>query len=99
MTTGTFVFLFYELCRSLLQKKWLSSVFCDWGSCGGSLGEALWKPVRFGGSCYTSASVFLGDQGEDSETTRTFYNIKRDLGTENGNDWPRGRICVRFLEF
>ena len=49
------------------------------GKLWGSLGEALWKQVHFGGSYYTNDRVFLGGQGEDFETTKTFYNIKREL--------------------
>ena len=49
------------------------------GKLWGSLGEALWKQVHFGGSYYTNDRVFLEGQGEDFETTKTFYNIKREL--------------------
>jgi hypothetical protein len=54
------------------------------GKLWGSLGEALWKQVHFGGSYYTNDRVFLEGQGEDFETTKTFYNIKRELSTEKG---------------
>ena len=60
------------------------------------IGEAVGKP---GGSYYTNDRVFLEGQGEDFETTKTFYNIKRELNTEKGVCQARGRICVELLEF
>ena len=58
------------------------------GKLWGILGEALWKQVHFGGSYYTNDRVFLGGQGEDFETTKTFYNI---------NDYAKLRVLFGEL--
>ena len=44
-------------------------------------------------------SFFLGDQGEDFAGTRTFYNIKRELGMKSGLFWITGVNSYGFLEF
>ena len=42
------------------------------------------------GKLRKSISLFLGDQGEDFAGTRTFYNIKRELGMKSGVFWIPG---------
>ena len=76
MIIGGYVSLFYELCRFFLQKKWLSIAFCDWGSRGGSLGEALWKPLQNWGKLKKSISLSSAIRGKISRPLEHFIILK-----------------------